>query len=152
MDESAWLAKLGEILSEASGVNVTVEADVLRRLDSEERLEHFSSRMQSAGLLAPGAGRAQVRGFLRVFIANSEARYVPRNVRRMPLAIFRAGEFHSDYDYSRADDPKCAINTSTLGWSAYGEATVHVVPGNHITMLAQPHAGELAIRLVSSLS
>jgi amino acid adenylation domain-containing protein len=152
MDESAWLVKLGEILSEASGVDVTVEADVLNRLDTEERLEHFRSRMQSAGLLPPGAGRAQVRGFLRVFIANSQARYVPCDVQPVPLAIFRAGEFHSDYDYSRADDPGCPIDKSTLGWGSYGEAKVHVVSGNHITMLAQPHASELAARLASCLS
>jgi thioesterase domain-containing protein len=108
--------------------------------------------MQNAGLLPPGAGSAQVRGFLRVFIANSQARYVPRDVRPVPLILFRAGTFHHSYDYSSADDPGRTIEESTLGWDAFGETRVHVVPGNHITMMSQPHVAELAAKLAACLA
>jgi amino acid adenylation domain-containing protein len=151
IDEPAWLARLGAILTESSGIDLGVDAEALRRLDSEARFDYFRARMQSAGLLPPDAGIAQVRGFLRVFIANSQARYVPSNVRSVPLAIFRAGEVHPDYDYSAADDPGHAIAESTLGWGAFGEAKVHVVLGNHITMMSKPHVAGLAAKLASCL-
>jgi amino acid adenylation domain-containing protein len=152
LDEAAWLERLGAILTESSGVSLGIDAEALRCLDAGTRIEHFRACMQNAGLLPPGAGSAQVRGFLRVFIANSQARYVPRDVRPVPLILFRAGTFHHSYDYSSADDPGRTIEESTLGWGAFGETRVHVVPGNHITMMSQPQVAELAAKLAALLA
>jgi amino acid adenylation domain-containing protein len=152
LDEAAWLERLGAILTEASGVSLGIDAEALRCLDTGARIEHFRACMQNAGLLPPGAGGAQVRGFLRVFNANSQARYVPRDVRPVPLMLCRAGTFHPDYDYSGADDPGRTIEESTLGWGAFGDVKVHVVPGNHITMMSQPHVAELAAKLAACLA
>ena len=109
--------------------------------------------MQAAGFLPPGAGIAQVRGMLRVFTANSSARYTPQDVRPVPIVLFRAGEFHRDYDFSPADDPGHQITESSMGWRAYakGEVAIHVVPGNHITMMSEPHVAQLAEQIMKCL-
>jgi thioesterase domain-containing protein len=109
--------------------------------------------MKDAGLLPPGDGIAQIRGFLKVFIANSKARYSPRNVRPVPIVLFRAGEFHPDYDYSAAADEGVPGEASSLGWQLFarGGVTTHVTLGNHITMLSGPNAADLARLLAAHL-
>jgi thioesterase domain-containing protein/acyl carrier protein len=138
-DDAAWIAKLGAALAEDAGTDLGIDYATLRTLEPDAQLVYFRDRMQAAGLLPPEAGMAQVRGFVRVFIANSRARYLPKDAQPLRIALFRAGDFHRDYDYSVADDP-------TLGWSAYalGDVAVRAVPGNHITMLSEPRVAVLA--------
>jgi amino acid adenylation domain-containing protein len=152
-DEAAWLAKLGEIMSETIGAELGIDASALQRLDAAGRLAHFKERLQAAGLLPPGAPDSSVRGLLGVFVANTRARYAPREVQPLPIALYRAGEAHRDYDYSAAEDPGRRFEESSLGWSALvgGPVEVEVVPGNHITMLSEPHVGTLARRLAARL-
>jgi hypothetical protein len=110
--------------------------------------------MQAAGFLPPGADVSSVRGLLRVFVASSTAQYTPQDVRPVPIVLFRAAESHPDYDFSPTDEPGLPIEQSSLGWSAYaqGEVAVQVVPGNHITMMSEPHVARLAERVRQCLS
>jgi hypothetical protein len=152
-DQAQWLAKLAGVINESSGQDLGLHEDMLRAMPEDEQLECFRKRMQAAGFLPPGAGVAPVRGMLRVFSANSSTRYVPRDAHPVPIVLFRAGEFHRDYDFSPADDPGCAIAESSLGWREYaeGEVAVHVAPGNHITMMSEPHVALLAEALRACL-
>jgi amino acid adenylation domain-containing protein len=152
-DDAGWLAKIGSVLSEGSGRDLGIDPTVLRGLDPDGRLAYVQERMKDAGLLPPGDGIAQIRGFLKVFIANSKARYSPRNVRPVPIVLFRAGEFHPDYDYSAAADEGVPGEASSLGWQLFarGGVTTHVTLGNHITMLSGPNAADLARLLAAHL-
>jgi len=152
-DDITWLVKLAGVIKESSGKDLGVTREALQPFDAEARLHYFKERMQAAGFLPPGADVSPVRGLLRVFVANSTARYAPQDVRPVPIVLFRAGEPHPDYDFSPADDPGRPIEQSSLGWSAYaqGEVAVHVVPGNHITMMSEPHVARLAERVKQCL-
>jgi thioesterase domain-containing protein len=145
-DVAVWLARLAGILTEASGKDLGIGPAELSTLDAEAQLACFKERMQAVGLLPPGAGVAQVRGLLGVFVANSKAQYSPCDEYPARLALFKAGETHPDYDYSAADDPGLPPDKSTLGWSrlANGQVAVHLVPGNHITMMNEPNVRVLA--------
>jgi hypothetical protein len=153
-DDAFWIAKLGAAMGESAGIDLGIDHARLSALDAQARLNHFGECMQRAGVLPPGAGLGPVRGLLGVFVANSKARYAPQDVRKVPIALFRAGEFHREYDYSPADDPGHSPARSTLGWRdlAHNEIPVHVVGGNHITMMSEPHVGELAERVAAHLS
>ena len=153
-DDPAWIAKLAAIINESAGVDLGIDASTLSALDAEAQLQCLNERMQAVGAMPPGADVAKVRGLLNVFVANSQARYAPRNVLPVPIALFRAGEFHSDYDFSIADDTGSTIETSTMGWNAYasGDINVEVVPGNHITMLSVTNAPQLAERVAQRLA
>jgi len=74
---------------------------------------------------------------LRVFSANSQAayRYVPKAYPNN-ITLFKASEPSGDED-------------STSGWSelAAGGVEVHQVPGNHLTMLREPHVQVVAKQL-----
>jgi amino acid adenylation domain-containing protein len=152
-DDTTWLVKLAGVVSESTGADLGVTEDVLRQLDAEAQLQFFNERMQAMGFLPPGADVAKMRGLLRVFAANSTARYTPHNVQPVPIVLLRAGEFHRDYDFSPADDPGCSIADSTLGWNKFasGPVAVHVVPGNHITMMSDPNVTRLAQQITTCL-
>ena len=80
---------------------------------------------------------------LRIFYANAQAayRYVPQNYPNR-ITLFRAAE-QSD---SIGQDP-------TLGWSVLaGDIQLHQVPGNHLSLLKQPHVQTLAQQLGRCLS
>jgi amino acid adenylation domain-containing protein len=148
-----WLVTLGAALSEGAGRDLGITPEALGALDGEGRLGLFRDRMQAAGLLPPGGGLSQVRGLLRVFGTNSRIRYEPDDVRPVPLALFRAGERHPDYDFGAADDPGVSPERSTMGWSRLvgRHVQVHLVPGNHITMMSSGPVAALAESLALQL-
>jgi len=153
-DDTTWLVKLAGVVSESTGTNLGVTEEDLRQRDAAAQLQYFNERMQAAGFLPPGADVAKMQGLLRVFAANSTARYTPHDVQPVPIVLLRAGDFHRDYDFSPADDPGCALNESSLGWNRFsiGKVAVHVVPGNHITMMSEPNVAQLARQITSCLT
>jgi amino acid adenylation domain-containing protein len=153
-DDTTWLIKLAGVMKESSGTDLGISETALRELDATAQLHYFNERMQAAGFLPPGADVAKVRGLLRVFASNSTARYAPQDLQPVPIVLFRAADFHPDYDFSAADDPGRTMAASSLGWSTYasGDVAVHLVPGNHITMMSEPHAAELARKLALCLA
>lgn len=158
-DDAAWLAKFGAVLSESAGQDLRVDYAELRCLSAEAQLTYFKDKMEAGGLLPPGTPIAQVRGFFNVFVQNSKARYVPKDTLPVPIALFKASEFHPDYDYSAADDAEGRHKKnqpneiSTLGWKDFSgnNVTVQEVPGNHITMLSEPHVSILAEKIKADL-
>jgi amino acid adenylation domain-containing protein len=154
-DDASWFIKLAAVMKESSGTDLGISDATLRQLDTDARLHYFNERMQAAGFMPPGADVAKVRGLLRVFATNSTVHYAPQDPRPVPIVLFRAAEFHPDYDFSGADDVGHTMATSSMGWSAYAQGevvAVHLVPGNHITMMSEPHAAELARKLALTLA
>ncbi len=153
-DDVVWLLRIATALQEATGRELNLPAeDELRPLDADAQLEHLRTRMQVCEMLPPSAGTDQVRGFVEVFKANSLARYNPSQPIPVPVVLFRAAEVHSDYDYAFADDPGVGLERSSMGWQAFASdsVAVHLVPGNHLTMLMKPNVGVLAQRLAACL-
>ncbi|MFD1331241.1 amino acid adenylation domain-containing protein, partial [Methylopila musalis] len=152
-DDAVWLAKVGSVLAEDAGTDLGIREEDLRPLPEDERYAYVKAKLQAAGLMPSGDAVAQIRGFLRVFVANSRMRYAPENPRPVPLALFRAATYHPDYDYSAADDDGADVASSTLGWRAFaaGPVAVAATPGTHVTMLSEPQVGHLADRLAQFL-
>jgi amino acid adenylation domain-containing protein len=152
-DLAGWIAQLAAVIEQSSGVVLDIRENDLRDMNDDARLQVLNARMQAVGAMPPGADVSNVRGLLNVFIANSQARYVPQSVLPVPIALFRAGEHHPDYDFSVADDPGTTLDTSTMGWQAFASRAVdvEVVPGNHITMLSAENAPILAASIVRRL-
>ncbi|HAT33727.1 MAG TPA: non-ribosomal peptide synthetase [Janthinobacterium sp.] len=153
-EDAAWLAKFGAILSESAGQDLGVNYADLRCLGADAQLAYFKDKMEAGGMLPPDTPLAQVRGFFQVFVQNSKTVYLPRDTLPVPLSLFRAGEYHVDYDYAAADDDGAAgMEASTLGWrSLSGDGvSVRMVPGNHITMMSEPHVQGLAEQINARL-
>ena len=72
--------------------------------------------------------------------------YRPRHYRGM-ITLFRAQSSHALYSRTLRSDP-------ALGWNDFTakKAEVHIVPGDHFSMLEEPHVRVLAERLMSCLA
>jgi amino acid adenylation domain-containing protein len=110
----------------------------------------FSRRQWSAiARLLPEESRLQlldesaIRSLLPIVYANSQAtyRYVPRPYPNR-ITLFKATE-----------QPDSLKNDLTLSWSSLAsDIQLHQVPGNHLSLLKQPHVQTLAQQLGQCLS
>jgi amino acid adenylation domain-containing protein len=117
--------------------------DYLTRLPKHELLERVLEHAKRAGLMPSDIEVSQAQPFIDLCKAdfratrNYELRHYPGRI-----TLFKAGQELA----GASSDP-------TLGWSewAAGGAEVHVVPGNHATMVYRPHVEVLAEALRACL-
>jgi thioesterase domain-containing protein len=95
--------------------------------------------MKQRSLLADAASAAEIEGLFEVYKANMRA-----------VAAFAPRPCRADIHVIATPSLRAAYpNDPALGWGALTSGTVRVVPvhGEHMTLLAGPHAAEVA-RLV----
>jgi thioesterase domain-containing protein len=115
-----------------------------------ERMDFLLARLQGLSLVS---SRLLVHGLLDVFRANMEAavRYQP-SLYPGRITLFRSQGLPEGYEDVEVvmdlapDDP-------TFGWSRWSTEPVEVVhvPGDHVSMLKEPHVRELAARMRTAL-
>jgi amino acid adenylation domain-containing protein len=119
----------------------------LESLDSEAQMEVFAERLRGADFLPPGAGVEQLARILRVYKANANAAgfYEPRPYPG-GLTLIRAADM--------PPVPEGPLSEPDLGWGRVVEGPVEVlpVPGQHLTILAEPYVEGLARELERCLS
>jgi thioesterase domain-containing protein len=140
VDEAALLAGLARDL----GLPLRSPSDDegrLEQLDLDGQLAHLLEKAKRANLVHPGIDLVQVRRLFQVFKSNLQAakRYVPRTYPG-PVTLFKASE--------QRGEPE-----ENLGWGALvsGRLTVHMIPGDHETIVYDPNVLVLAEELKASL-
>ena len=117
--------------------------DSLARLPKHELLERVLEHAKRAGLMPSDIEVSQARPFIELCKADFRAtqNYVLHHYPGR-ITLFKAGQELA----GTSSDP-------TLGWSewAAGGVDVHVVPGNHATMVYKPHVEVLAAELAFCL-
>ncbi|MFP4411180.1 non-ribosomal peptide synthetase [Coleofasciculus sp.] len=148
-DDAKWLTRIANVIERFLGKNLGISYDILRPLAPDEQLNYIGEQLKTIGLLPPEAGLKQVRGLVQVFKANYQASdsYVPQEVYPTRVAFFRASEVYSEDSVS--NESSQIRQEPTWGWNQLAAEPVelHVVPGDHITMFAEPHVQVLAERL-----
>jgi amino acid adenylation domain-containing protein len=143
-DDTGLLLTIAEYIKGLRGKDLAVTAADLRPLDREAQLHFFVERLRRAGIVHSGDSLEQLRRLLRVYKTNILAyrSYVPRSYTG-PITLIRAEE--------ASFPPELGAD---LGWD---KLTPHPidrqhVPGDHITLLAEPYVRTLADRLRIRLS
>ena len=140
-DNTRWLVAIAEYVAGLRGRERPVSEADLVGLGSEQQLQLFLARLKGVGFLPAGATLVQLRRLLAVFKSNSLAwyTYVPGPYRG-PITLFKARERNEDRD-------------PTLGWRELTPEPVgvHIIPGDHVTLLAEPNVRILAERLEACL-
>ena len=117
--------------------------DSLARLPKHELLERVLEHAKRAGLMPSDIEVSQAQPFIELCKADFRAtqNYVLHHYPGR-ITLFKAGQELA----GTSSDP-------TLGWSewAAGGVDVHVVPGNHATMVYKPHVEVLAEKLRACL-
>lgn len=137
-DRGALLSGVGDALGLPLG-EIDVAWDHFWRLAPPEQVAYALDVAVAAGALPPEVSLAQLRRLLTLHLVNIDAmrRYVARPI-SCPLVVLRASE-----------ELSVTSRDGALGWNAMTTGSVEVltVPGNHFSMLREPHVRIAAARL-----
>jgi glycosyltransferase involved in cell wall biosynthesis len=124
------------------GKALPVSDEDLRPLSAAERLDYVLEQARAVDILPPDIGARQIGHYLDVLRANTQAMqdYTPR-VYPGRVIVFRA------------DEQPAGDHDPSLGWSGLAAEGLEVysIPGNHSTMVREPHVQALAERLNACL-
>jgi amino acid adenylation domain-containing protein len=159
-DDGLWLIDLANSIREVRGVDLGLTYDQLRRLEHHAQFDLFLERLRKYDLLPPNAGLSDLEGWVRVSQANIQAmvNYVPHRYTG-PIILFRSSESVPDDD-EISPLPKAYIESldanmrdPLFGWDNLTDAPIdlYTIPGNHATMLLEPHVQAFAERLAHRL-
>jgi amino acid adenylation domain-containing protein len=152
-DNADTLRYIIKVVKQYLGNKLEISDDELKPLTAEEQLNTLKERLIRANWLPPEVELKQFRGYVEVFKANLQTQYVPKNPLKVPrIAFFKA----HDVDFQLEDVQNEEIskiesemkNEPTWGWNKFSDnVTIHIVPGNHLTMITEPHVPKLAEQL-----
>lgn len=148
-DDAAVMVTIARLAERLFGHSLGVTQAELQALDWEAQLHYLNERLQVAKVLPHGGGIHQVRGLVQVFRAVSQIQYLPQEVQPTPITLLRASEFNPEDGINEA-----LSQDLSWGWNRFaaGPVEVYTVPGDHITMMAEPHVRRLAERLGACLA
>ncbi len=136
LDDAAFLVKL-------FAKDISLSLDRIRQLGSDEQLLYVIEKVRQLNLIPPDVGLAQARYLVQILKSHIQAAkaYIPQPYRGR-ATLFRASE------EAAADSQDL-----TLGWEELAAEGVdlHWVPGNHHTMVREPHVQVLAKQLRACL-
>ncbi|UFZ08166.1 amino acid adenylation domain-containing protein [Bradyrhizobium ontarionense] len=146
------LAAAAKTIARFMGKQLALSLQDIRDLPLDNQITHVLTHLERADALPFGDAYKMMCNLLNVSRAHVEARrsYHPAPS-AVPVTLFRV------HDAGPADDSSAdgdAIFRDSLGWSAVSSRPVRVfrVPGDHVTMMNEPHVGVLAESLRSCLS
>ncbi|NEP54420.1 MAG: non-ribosomal peptide synthetase, partial [Moorea sp. SIO3C2] len=143
-DDTRWLTNIAYILEMLSGKNLGISYETLKPLTPLAQLNYLKQQMETVNLLPPNSGIDRVRGIVQTIKADELAfmSYLPQAGYQGRITLFRTSEVYQD-ELGMLDE----IPTDpTWGWNQFytQPVEVHVIPGNHTTMLSEPHVKVLA--------
>jgi amino acid adenylation domain-containing protein len=146
VDDARWMKMIAGIIETLYAKSLNVSDETLKALAPDEQLNYFKEQLQMVNFLPPDVGIKQVRGFIQVFKTNHQIAsvYMPQSVYPAQITLFKASEIDavSDANSETLDEPG-------LGWDKFSAQPldIHLVPGDHNTMLNEPHVQVLAQQL-----
>ncbi|MBW4597355.1 MAG: amino acid adenylation domain-containing protein [Brasilonema angustatum HA4187-MV1] len=154
-DHARWLIELVKAVevslstNEVSlSTNIDISYDTLRSLPVKEQLKYVLQHLKMVNMLPPNAETTQLKNMVQALKANSLSliNYVPQQIYPGRITLLCASETPPERLASKFSE---ISQDSTCGWSEFScePVDIHFVPGNHITMMAEPHVQVLAERL-----
>lgn len=141
-DDATLLSWFARDLAIPYGKTLTIPAEELRIVGTENMFEYVLKRAKEDNVLPGDADSSQLYRFFQVYIANAIA-LQSYTIEPLPIAInlLRA-----------AEEPLIAGLGETLGWNKCQVNFISTdVPGNHSTMMYEPNVKSLAEHVKQSL-
>jgi amino acid adenylation domain-containing protein/non-ribosomal peptide synthase protein (TIGR01720 family) len=146
-DDTQVLVDIATIIEQWSGKSFEISYETLQPLGDEEQLNYLYERLKATGVVAQG-NLAFLRGYVAVHKAIAQVHYVPSpDVVPTRIVLFKA-EIESMWETTN-EELLGMLSEPSWGWSQFSKGTVevHVVPGDHHTMVNPPHVQVLAEQL-----
>jgi amino acid adenylation domain-containing protein len=151
-DEALYLTKIARLIERWANKDLGISYEALQPLTEDEQMAYLEERLKTTDILPPQAGREQVHGLMQVFKASTRncTRYLPQGTYTGSVALLRAAEIHIE---DTGIQINLIANDATWGWNQLAGANVdvHIVAGDHVTMMAEPHVRDLASQLAASI-
>ncbi|HID99610.1 MAG TPA: hypothetical protein EYP59_04885 [Thiotrichaceae bacterium] len=123
-----------------------------QQLETQAQLSYLHEILEQNGWLI---SIKQLQAFVKIFKANCQSNYVPQDMPTTPISLFKASDIPllSQASAQMETFSQHLKQEATWGWSQYasGPVDIHVVPGDHHTMMNQPNVQVLAEKLGACL-
>jgi thioesterase domain-containing protein/acyl carrier protein len=142
-----WILDTAVFVEELMGEHLSISYENIAALTPDEQVSYFKQQLELVGFLPPQTDIKLVRGLLQVFRIQSQINYVLCNTAHVPIYLFRSQERDSPPELLSElwQDP-------AWGWNQFSDEEVQIyhVPGNHFSMMTEPHVEILAQHLQKS--
>src|SRR3569833_1950657 len=144
------LTLLIELLEMDHGCCLSLGRDTLSRLDEDSQVERLLAGMITAGVLPQRTPLCKLQAMLRVFTANVRAGYEPLTPYGGPVLLLNA---HAVTAASATGRPIMPLAEKVERWRRHSPGLeAHMLEGNHMSVLKQPHVSQLAALLSNAWS
>ena len=137
-----WIVELTSRIQHLMTAELQVSLDELESLNLEQQLNYFKARLNQANLFPAEVGIDQLKSVLLLFKAQSQVNYFPKDVVPSQVSLFRTDASHQ----------KIPAGDETWGWKSLSSVDIYRVPGEHLTVLAEPYVQILAKEMTQSLN
>ncbi len=146
-DNAKWICQIAKVIKELGNKNLVLDYQTLASLSTKQQLNYFKEQIEMVGFLPPQTDIKVIRGFIQVYQTQCQIKYEPQNTYSAPITLF-----HTKPDREQQNLSQLSQETA-WGWNQFSDREVEVciVPGNHISMMAEPHVKVLAEKLQESL-
>ncbi|WP_246356972.1 thioesterase domain-containing protein [Pyxidicoccus fallax] len=122
-------------------VDIGLKSDEMHALDARQRIKHFMDLARKHGAYPPDEPDERIERILALYRAASYSGYEP------------AERFQGPITFLRAIDSKFC-ETLTEGWEDVSTQPLRLrmVPGNHVSLLTEPHVQALANELRAAIA
>ncbi|MGB1026669.1 MAG: alpha/beta fold hydrolase, partial [Rhodospirillaceae bacterium] len=147
-DDAEWMVELAMVASNVLGKPVPLSTTELSGMDEEEQLVLLSARLKAAGWNPPGEGVERLRGLIRVYRASLAVDYMPPY--KVPVDVMLYAAYDSRHGKGLTvlvdDVLRGVLARPDWGWEDVitGRVSVHEVPGDHNSVVGDPHVRVLA--------
>jgi amino acid adenylation domain-containing protein len=147
-DEAQWTTDITRIIERLLNKKLNLSLTDFQQLEPTAQVDLLHKTLADNDW---AISKKQLYGLLKTFKANCQAEYVPQDIQSVPITLFIAEkmitETASGLEMELLREP--LKQQADWGWSQYtsGPVDIHVVPGDHYTMMSQPHVQVLAEKL-----
>ncbi|MEA5624441.1 alpha/beta fold hydrolase, partial [Nostoc sp. UHCC 0251] len=148
-NNSKWLAELANAIEVVYDKNMNCSVETLQSMVWEDQLKYVLESLKNADILPPDDDITHLNSMVQLLKANSSVNYVPQEVYPTQITLLRANETVINFDESDSELSSNVLQDLDWGWNNFSAEAVdvHFVPGNHMTMMHQPHVQVLAKQL-----
>ena len=143
-DDPQYIIQLAEIYAGSRGEEFKLDLEHLQALDTDERLHVLFEQLQQKGQKLTWSELQQI---FSVYRSNTiaDTAYMPQKI-NIPITLLRATDI-GQFDF--LPDAAATDRDRTWGWSERSTQPIelHQVPGNHFTIVKEPHVQILARQL-----
>ena len=146
-DDTRVLGFLITLIENWSNTKLNISYDYLKTLDPDEQFNHLMNWTKKVNWVFPVFGTDYIRGLFRVLKASLNIDYTPKEAYEKQITLLRSEQF--GIDNKDRDEIIHITKAPALGWNQLSEepVAIHYIPGNHITIMAEPNVQRLAQQL-----